>query len=381
MVYRFADGREQRELRHPDEVFDSASLETLRGVPVTIEHPDTMVSAQNWKSLAVGHTGDDVRGEGQFLCAGVLVQDAEACRRVEDKAAPDHLEELSLGYHADFDPTPGEWEGEPYDGVQRNIVYNHLALLPPGHARGGPDVRLRLDSDSAICVGMATAQPRLDNAATTINTSAAPARPVTRVRVDGIEYDAGSDSHVSALEKKISTLETERNDARTALEKEKARADAAEKAASPEAIAQRAAIRADILAKASARKVDLVALAKRLDKKDAESVPDMAIVGEILKSMGAEPTGDAAVDLLVLKALWQTQNGGAKTPEAPTDSTPVGPPPVDPNAPQGPSQDSKFVPKGGAGGAGRVDGAGAQTERAARGRAREKTLNAWKPKD
>ena len=39
------------------------------------------------------------------------------------------LKELSLGYNLDLDETPGEWEGQPYDAVQRNIVINHLALV------------------------------------------------------------------------------------------------------------------------------------------------------------------------------------------------------------------------------------------------------------
>jgi len=46
--------------------------------------------------------------------------------------------ELSAGYRCTYDWTPGEFNGQPYDCVQRNIRGNHLALVRKG--RMGPDV-------------------------------------------------------------------------------------------------------------------------------------------------------------------------------------------------------------------------------------------------
>lgn len=46
--------------------------------------------------------------------------------------------ELSAGYFCKWDMTPGVWNGQRYDGVQRNIRGNHLALVAEG--RMGPDV-------------------------------------------------------------------------------------------------------------------------------------------------------------------------------------------------------------------------------------------------
>src|SRR5690606_28507268 len=40
--------------------------------------------------------------------------------------------EISLGYKCQLDPTPGTWNGESYDAVQKNIVVNHVALGPKG---------------------------------------------------------------------------------------------------------------------------------------------------------------------------------------------------------------------------------------------------------
>jgi len=139
-IYRRADGGERRELRHPDEVFSPASLATLPGAPVTIGHPG-MVDSSNWKSVSVGHVGDEVRKDSKFVSASVVVQDAAAVAKVDAR----ELVELSCGYECDVEPESGTYQGEKYDFVQKNIRYNHVGLGPKGWGRAGPDVALRLD--------------------------------------------------------------------------------------------------------------------------------------------------------------------------------------------------------------------------------------------
>ncbi|MGH7058317.1 MAG: DUF2213 domain-containing protein, partial [Acetobacteraceae bacterium] len=46
--------------------------------------------------------------------------------------------QLSASYRYDADMTSGTYEGQPYDGVMRNIRFNHVALVEEG--RAGPDV-------------------------------------------------------------------------------------------------------------------------------------------------------------------------------------------------------------------------------------------------
>lgn len=64
--------------------------------------------------------------------------------------------ELSPAYRCDYDFTPGEFEGQAYDAVQRNIRANHLALVDKG--RTGPDVavqdRYPITCDSAEFINM-----------------------------------------------------------------------------------------------------------------------------------------------------------------------------------------------------------------------------------
>lgn len=54
--------------------------------------------------------------------------------------------ELSMGYTCTYDLTPGDWDGQHYDVVQRNLRGNHVALVERG--RMGSDVRVY---DKHIC--------------------------------------------------------------------------------------------------------------------------------------------------------------------------------------------------------------------------------------
>lgn len=142
-VYREADGTERREARLPEEVFSRDAMASLEAAPLTFEHPARPVSPETWKAVSVGSV-DDPEVDGIYVSAEVIVSDAEAIAQVEAKA----IRELSCGYDADFDPTPGEYLGEKYDGIQRNIRYNHVALTAKG--RAGPEVRLLIDSEEKM---------------------------------------------------------------------------------------------------------------------------------------------------------------------------------------------------------------------------------------
>lgn len=141
--YKKPDGSIVRELRPPDEVFSPKSLETLKLIPVTNDHPTVLVNADNAKQLAVGWTGELVKKNDQFLETTLTIHDNSAIQDVEGGK-----HELSCGYESELDETPGVFQGEPYDVIQRNIQYNHVALVAKG--RAGPQVRLKLDSDDAI---------------------------------------------------------------------------------------------------------------------------------------------------------------------------------------------------------------------------------------
>lgn len=77
----------------------------------------------------------------------VTITDEDSIHQVESGKK----QEVSCGYTCDLDETPGTHEdGEPYDYVQKNIVYNHLAIV--GKGRAGPSARIHLDSADAVMV-------------------------------------------------------------------------------------------------------------------------------------------------------------------------------------------------------------------------------------
>lgn len=144
-VLRYSDGtgRTWGEYRPPEEVFAEDSLATLRGATVTDLHPQGLVTAESYRDLARGHAHDDVGAEGdRYVVASLAVNDASLARMVLDGERRD----VSAGYTCEVEPTPGvSPEGEPYDGIQRRIRFNHVALGPRGWGRSGTDVGLRMD--------------------------------------------------------------------------------------------------------------------------------------------------------------------------------------------------------------------------------------------
>jgi Uncharacterized protein conserved in bacteria (DUF2213) len=145
--YRQPDGSIRRELRSPDEVFDPDSLATLAHAPRTIDHPDK-VTPSNWKRVSIGHVAGEPVQEGKFVAGHIRIQDAHGI----ELADAGKLRELSCGYECKLDPTSGEYEGEPYDAIQRNIRYNHVAAGPEGWGRAGSEVRMHLDSGTSVSV-------------------------------------------------------------------------------------------------------------------------------------------------------------------------------------------------------------------------------------
>lgn len=123
--------------RPPEVVFDKASMATFAGKPVTIGHPSDPVTAENWKSLAVGDIGEDIARDGEFIRVPIKLMDAAAI-----EAVMSGTREISMGYSTGIEFRDGTApDGTPYQAVQVGpIRINHLAIVP--HARGGSKLRI-----------------------------------------------------------------------------------------------------------------------------------------------------------------------------------------------------------------------------------------------
>lgn len=129
-----------RVYRPPEQVFAKDSLATYAHKPVTNDHPSEMVTSDNWKDLSVGHVGDEVARDGEYVRIPLVVMDEAVIAKVEAGKR-----ELSAGYGCDLDWTAGQSpDGEAYDAIQTNIKINHVAIVDKG--RAGPEARIGDDA-------------------------------------------------------------------------------------------------------------------------------------------------------------------------------------------------------------------------------------------
>ncbi len=189
-TYQDAEGRVVREFRPPSEVFDEASYRSFEGAPVTRLHPPELVNPTTWRTHVIGNVRN-VRPDGNRVAADLVIEDAKAIEEIE----AGELVETSAGYEAAVAPLGGVYEGESYDATQQSIRGNHVALGPAGWGRAGPSVRLRVDAAHEV-IGAPERAPRSDLMSTS-----------RMVKVDGIPYEAGSESHIHAVERLIGQLE------------------------------------------------------------------------------------------------------------------------------------------------------------------------------
>ncbi|HDL7834727.1 TPA: DUF2213 domain-containing protein [Yersinia enterocolitica] len=120
-----------RLLRDPEELRKSAP--TFNNKPVLDTHIAVSILDPP-KEHIIGSTGTDAVYEAPYLKNSMGIYDINSIIGVENK----QQREISSSYRYRLDMTPGEYEGEPYDGVMRDIVCNHVAIVPSG--RAGPDV-------------------------------------------------------------------------------------------------------------------------------------------------------------------------------------------------------------------------------------------------
>lgn len=172
-LYTRGDGAQVREYRPEDEVANPESLASFGMKAVTMGHPPVLLDTENTKVHQIGHAGSQVRFSDGFVEIALLITDEKAISSIKRGDA----QEVSAGYRVDYDPTPGVTpQGESYDGVQRNIRVNHIAVVPRG--RAGREVRLLLDSVD-----------RNDAVAYTEPPSNSPVISMARITLDGLDLE------------------------------------------------------------------------------------------------------------------------------------------------------------------------------------------------
>lgn len=111
--------RDPVELERAANTFSKKQL-LIKHIPVDSDEPQ--------KQSTIGTIGSNITFEDGRLFADLCVWDGYAIGLIE----AEKMKELSAGYGYTADMTSGEFEGQYYDGVMRNIIGNHVALVERG---------------------------------------------------------------------------------------------------------------------------------------------------------------------------------------------------------------------------------------------------------
>lgn len=185
-----------RVYRSEEEVFSQDTMHSFAHRPMTNNHPGKLVTADTWKAVAVGQTGEEVVRDGQFVRVPLVLMDSKAIKDFEDGKR-----ELSMGYTAEIVFRDGVTpEGDEYDAVQVDIRNNHLALVD--RARGGDQLRIGDDNPSKRNTPMSDTKTVMVDGLSVVTTDAG-AQAITKLQGD---IQAGKTALADAQTKHQATL-------------------------------------------------------------------------------------------------------------------------------------------------------------------------------
>lgn len=288
-----------RVYRPESEVFKKDAIASYAGVPITIGHPDGKVTADSWKDLAVGETGEEVLRDGEFVRVPMMLRDAKGIDTVESGTV-----ELSMGYDAMVTLGDGvSPAGEPYDASMSGFKMNHVAIVDK--ARGGDKLRI---GDGVNTWGAAPIPPNTDKEPRTMSDA------LRTVVVDGLSVsttDQGAQA-IAVLQQRIADAATKASETATshatiiaAKDKDIATRDAQiddlkAKVLDAAAIDKLVADRAALIGKAKVLAKDVKT--DGLSDADIRKAVVVAVIGDAAKDKSATYI-DARFDILVEDAV------------------------------------------------------------------------------
>lgn len=123
-------------LRPKDELTKPETLKSLELIPLLNDHE--MVGKDFTpveQKGSHGTTGQNVKVNGNLITNDLRFLTEEIKNEVESGK-----KDLSAGYRCRYELTSGEYEGQHYDAIQRDVIFNHIALVDEG--RMGSEVRV-----------------------------------------------------------------------------------------------------------------------------------------------------------------------------------------------------------------------------------------------
>jgi len=281
--YRRADGTIQRELRLPEEVFHPDALVSAKGKPISVDHADGKVTKKNAHRVTIGTMLDALKQDGDNVRSDIVIHSPDAIGE---------RRQLSLGYTAKLDETPGDHPVYVrYGSIQREIRVNHLSVVKA--ARAGPVARLNLDGNEDFFTPQEqapmTVKVKLDSG---IEYDAVPevAAELNKLRADA-SNTAEQLKTIPQLQAKVDALEAETKDLPAKLDAAKAEGKAqAETRAKLDSVAT--GFKIDTAGKSDREVKEAVILAVR---KDAKLEGKSAEYIDAAFDLAVEFKGDAAM--------------------------------------------------------------------------------------
>ena len=129
-VFRYLDQNKKfvQRLRDVDDV--KAATASINCKPITLQHPNKPVNVNNVKDLQVGMTANDASFDGLNNRVTVTITNKDAIDAIDRG----DVKAFSMGYRCSVIDNDGVWQGVHHDQQQKDIVYNHLALVTKGRA-------------------------------------------------------------------------------------------------------------------------------------------------------------------------------------------------------------------------------------------------------
>ena len=205
--------------RPEEELKKAETIQSLNGVPLQLEHHDD--TAENPAQYTrIGATGTDAAFSFPYLSNSLHFFNQKAIDLIESGEKC----ELSIGYDCEIHKESGEYAGQPYDFVQRNIKIQHVALVECG--RAGSDVKVS-DSKEIILNSEKTEVKQMDKEKLLqlINelVKAGATEEEIKAKIDELTADACEDDDEVELE--AEEVETEEPDSEEVEEQEQETSD------------------------------------------------------------------------------------------------------------------------------------------------------------
>ena len=150
-VFRYLDTNKKfvQRLRDVDDV--KAATASINCKPITLQHPNQPVNADNVDGLEVGMTANDATFDGLNNRVTVTITGKKAIDAIDRG----EVKAFSMGYKCTVVDNDGVWQGVHHDQQQKDIVYNHLALVTKGRAGDKVNFMVGDSSDFADFFDMA----------------------------------------------------------------------------------------------------------------------------------------------------------------------------------------------------------------------------------